>query len=156
MNRVSLWMARWIIAPSLALASFAGVAVLWALDREPPFTVLDVIPATAQAGTTVNLQIAVLRDVRRTCDATFTRSVYDGAGYRFDLEGLQQANAAAIRRVEKDTPGVLRLAVPVPSAARSGVGALVTSLEYTCNPLHRLWPIRMVTVIPFQIEAAQP
>ncbi len=156
MNRVSVWMARWIIAPIVVLIFFGTVALLWATDRAPPFAVIDVAPAVAHAGGTVNLRVDVRRDVRRTCDATFTRAVYDGAGYRFDLEGMQTANAAAIRRIEQLTPGAMRLSVPVPLAAMPGAGALVTSLEYTCNPLHQVWPIRVVTVIPFQIEAARP
>lgn len=50
-------------------------------------------------------------------------------------------------------PGKLRLAVVVPESSPPGLAHLFTTLEYYCNPLHKLaWPIEVTMELDFIVE----
>lgn len=151
MNRVNKFLHRLMIVPLLVLIAFVVEVVIWSVDRHPPFEVLATAPAMVAPGEIVDLVADVRRDTDRGCSARFTRHIYDGASSRHDLEGVQIINAEGIRDIERRTPGQLWVSVRVPSKATPGQASLVTNLDYTCNPLHGLWPIHVITEIPFTI-----
>ena len=151
MNKVNKFLHRLMVVPLLVLIAFVIELVIWSLDRHPPFEVLAAAPAMVAPGQTVNLVADVRRDTDRGCSARFTRHIYDGAGSRHDLEGVQIINSDGIIDIERRTPGQLHVSLRVPSSATPGGASLVTNLDYTCNPLHGLWPIHVVTEIPFTI-----
>jgi hypothetical protein len=128
----------------------AGIAA-WALDRHPPFDVLSSNPASVRRGEAVMLTAQTRRDVHRHCSATFARYLYLSNGHRIDLEGDQSISADQIEDLERRAPGRLLVVAVVPSWAPPGPAMLVTNLQYTCNPLHRLWPIPVTTTIPFEV-----
>lgn len=139
------------IAYALLLATVISVAV-FAADRDAPFAVLSVEPAFAKPGDVVMLRARVYRDSSRECSAVFSRYVFDASGARHDdPSSPASASAAMIEGMEKRSPGRLTLALTVPDKAAPGPATLVSSLEYRCNKIHRLWPIEVTTEMPFTV-----
>ena len=71
-------------------------------------------------------------------------------GSRFDL-GHSTASAEMIYGVERASPGVLRVSVLLPSVMPEGPATLQTVLDYSCNKVHALWPIKVTTEMPFRV-----
>jgi hypothetical protein len=151
MSKVNNWMQRLLLIPVFVLVAFAIELAIWAVDRAPPFEILSVDPAMAAPGQQVQLTARVRRDVDRYCSVTYTRHIYDGANFRHDLEGAQRMNVEAIRAMDARAPGMLHVALRVPADAVPGSAALVTTLDYECNPLHAAWPIHVVSEMQFTI-----
>jgi hypothetical protein len=151
MNKVNVWAHRLLLVPVFILIAFAVELTVWALDRDPPFEILSVEPAMVLPGNAVQLTATVRRDLDRNCSVTYTRHLYDGANYRHDLEGSQSLSGEAIRAMNIRSPNMLHVALRVPDNAAAGTAALVTALDYECNPLHSAWPIHVVTEMQFTI-----
>ena len=145
---------RWVWLPILiALAGCVQIAVWWA-DSAPPFAVLGLERLErVQPGHTVRISAYVLRDVKRGCAATMRRSVFDSGGYRYDIGGEIYFSAASIEAMEQRSPGRLTVAFDVPGGVLPGPAVLQSQLEYACNPLQVLWPIEVVTDLPFEVVA---
>lgn len=152
MRSINAWAHRLLIIPVLILVWFVAQLAIWTVDRRAPFEVLEVHPAAAAPGGYVSIVAKVRRDAGRKCGATYARYVYDGGGFRHDMEGVQRMNADAIVRMEKRTPGMLYLTMRVPESATPGRAVISTVLDYECNPVHSLWPIHVVAEFPFTIE----
>ena len=139
--RVASW---FIIVSSVA-------ALCWyAADREPPFALLHIPAATAQAGGKLRLVVDVRRDVSRECDADFSRYIFGSDGARRDLI-TSHASAAMIAGMELRYPGKLPIVVSVPDDLEPGPARFVTVLAYRCNKVHALWPIIVTMDIPFTV-----
>jgi hypothetical protein len=151
MNKVNNWLHRLLLVPVFVLIAFAVEITIWALDRRAPFEILSVEPAMAAPGQSITLSARVRRDIERDCSVTYTRHIYDGANFRHDLEGAQRMNVEAIRAMDARTPNMLHVALHVPVNAAPGGAALVTTLDYECNPLHAAWPIHVVSEMQFTI-----
>lgn len=151
MSKVNNWMHRLLVVPVIIIVLFWIELAIWALDRHPPFEILNVEPATVEPGQAVYLKAQVRRDVDRNCSVQYTRHIYDGANFRHDLEGVQRMNSEAIRTMDARAPGQLNLTIRVPSNAAPGNASLVTALDYECNPLHAMWPIHVVSEMRFTI-----
>lgn len=124
---------------------FAATLVWWAADRDAPFVMLEYRVAPAKAGTNTTVYAEVRRDLARNCSVNFSRAFYDSKGVRFDLtEGPQLMNRAALEAFDQRSPNILAFNVNIPLGARPGMGAIVTALDYQCNPVHQKWPISMV------------
>jgi hypothetical protein len=138
------WVPRTMILIAVAIVLFE------ASDRKPPFQVLSVEPASARPGDTVVITSRVWRDSSRNCSAHRSRSMFDAAMVRYDYPKAIFSDAA-IDRVERGTPGVLRVAVAIPLSAEPGPASVVSVTQYRCNRVHSLWPIDVTTVMPFTI-----
>lgn len=139
-----MWLFRTIIVAGL-------LAIVWyAMDREPPFAVVDSPQTFASPGGWLRVTADVRRDVKRNCEAEFTRYIFDSRATRYDL-GHAVASPQMISQMEKQSPGKLKVAVLVPAGAEPGPARLVTVLEYRCNKVHNFWPISVTTEIPFEI-----
>lgn len=149
-HRVDEWLVRLSWLPSLVLMCALILIVIQAADRKEPFHVLSVEPASARPGERVTIRAKVVRDTSRNCSATMARSVFDAAEVRFDYP-LHKVPDAVIDQMEKATPGQLAISIMIPHGAASGVAQLVSALEYRCNRVHAIWPIEVVTVMPFTV-----
>lgn len=138
------WMAQVTIIGSIAIIAY------YMLDREPPFAVLSVEPATARPGEYITITATVRRDVSRNCSAEFSRYVFDASRTRFDL-GTQVASAELVRSINERSPNELRISFLVPPAAAVGSAWVETVLQYHCNKVHRVWPIEVTTRMPFEV-----
>lgn len=134
----------------LILLLAALLVLYYAADREPPFAVLSSSHAEAAAGDYVTIHANVRRDADRNCNAEFWRYLYDSSGKRFDLDH-SQASAEAIRQMERRAPGLLSVAVRIPTAASPGPATLQTVLQYQCNRVHHWWPIEVTTDLPLTV-----
>ena len=148
--RIDAFLQRIVIVAQLTIFAALIVVMVQALDREPPFHLLSVEPAAAKPGETVRLRMAVTRDITRPCSASFSRYVVDSEATRYFLDA-SQASRKLIEAIELRTPGRLDVAFKVPDASAIGPATLITSLEYTCNKVHYLWPIEVTMTAPFEV-----
>ena len=129
----------------------AALAVAWfAMDRTPPFSMLSVIPTSARAGDWITIRGTVRRDIDRQCSADFSRFLFDSGFTRYDL-GSSTATAEMISGMENRAPGIVAITLKLPENISVGDAVLVSSLEYRCNKIHRLWPIEVTTEMPFRV-----
>jgi hypothetical protein len=123
---------------------FAGQIALWASDRDAPFVMLDYSAKPAKAGETTVIRAMVKRDLSRRCSVLFSRSFFDSKGTRFELtEGAQSMNSSSLTAMNQRTPDQLMVGITIPKAAAPGMGTVMTTLDYECNPLHQMYPIPM-------------
>jgi hypothetical protein len=132
------------------LIALGVAAIVLALDRRVPFSVVSVEPAYARPGQIVVIRATVHRDTKRECSAEFTRYVFDAARTRWYLDS-GQASPALIETLEERSPGHLAVAFRVPEDAAPGGGTLETVLDYRCNKVHYLWPVQVTTALPFTV-----
>jgi hypothetical protein len=154
MSKVTSFVKRfeWLwIAILLALALQVAV---WFADRRSPFSFSTYTSTSATPGNIVRIVVQVERDLDRECSAVFSRHLIDPAGVRYDLVAGQYMSADALRKMDALMPGELRLALFVPESSPAGLAHLFTSLQYSCNPVHRtIWPIEMTMEIDFIVDA---
>lgn len=143
-----------VISGLIVLIALAGLiqAAVWALDNQPPTRMLGAEVPPVFAGDTVIVTEKVERDKDRPCGARHTRILFDSIGTPFDIQGgAQTTNAAAREKRAALSPGKLTFTVKVPPEAASGPATIVTTMQYTCNPLHQLFPIEAVTIVNLEI-----
>jgi hypothetical protein len=126
------------------------VAAYWAADRAPPLLVVSTHAPPVARGSTALIEASVKRELRG-CSVSYSRSLTDAAGYRFEL-GSGAMNAQSIAALERDHPGKLLLGARVPERAAAGPAHFAVSLEYVCNPLQYLWPIPVRLLVPLDIH----
>ena len=137
------------VAQVIILAALLLVAY-YATDRNPPFAVLSVVPASARPGEYITIQATVRRDIDRKCSAEMSRYLYDASGARFDI-GQSLVSSGMIEHLERTSPSVLRVSVRVPESMSVGPANLQTVLAYKCNKTHNIWPIEVTTDLPFLV-----
>lgn len=137
---------------ALLLFFVGGQVLLWGLDRRVPFEMVGYTVNPALAGDTVIVRAQVRRDLARRCSVTYSRVFFDSAGSRFDLTtGAQMMNADALDDLNRRTPDSLVISVTVPPKAAPGKGALVTALDYVCNPVHQMYPVPMLLTMDVEV-----
>lgn len=135
----------------LFIGVVSGLIIYWAQDTKPPFKMKDfTVDSAAPVGGFVKITMFVDRDISRNCDVVVSRFVQDAKGYR-SYSASQSLSAADVVRLELTSPGVARVIVPIPLAAAPGLGTVGTTLQYTCNPVQRLFPIYLALSIPVEI-----
>jgi hypothetical protein len=141
-NRVITYMV--VLGALLCILAFGQLA-WWAADRDAPFVMLDYNEVSARAGESTVIKAVVKRDLSRRCSVLFSRSFIDSKGTRFELtDGSQSMNSASLTALNQRTPDQLNIGVRVPVDAAPGVGTVMTTLDYECNPIHQIYPIPMV------------
>lgn len=142
----------WVAIGFIALCM--GIVYTWATDNEPPFRLKNfTIDSEARVGKAVRVTMYVERDMNRRCDVVISRFVQDSKGYRSYTDS-QALSSMDIERLEVSTPGVAKVNVGIPAAASPGLGTIGTALQYTCNPLHKFFPIYVTLAIPVEITEA--
>ena len=157
-RQMNEWVANFSHALMVLAALAVGSILLTALDRRPPFRLIPTDPVTIRAGSFVSLSVPVWRDKSRSCDATYSRYLFDARGYRVDL-GDAKASAETIRKLEAESPGRMLIKFPVPPIHSSkddggvvaGPGSVDADIEYVCWKGHYLWPISVRTSVPVVI-----
>ena len=129
----------------------AAVLAYWSVDRTPPFTLLSYSTEPVKRGGTALIKANVVRDVTRGCTVTYSRFLFDSRGFRYDLNEQQRMTAEAIKSLDKITPNVLSIAVPIPQDISVGRALFQSVLHYTCNPLQLIFPITVFMEVDFTI-----
>lgn len=143
------FMIRWSM---VAWLSAAFLLVPWVIDRQPPFSTLGAsyLPPI-YPGSPMRLVLEVRRDKSRSCAVTGSRWVQDRDGARFYLESLD-LSADAVSDLETSTPDQAIILFDVHRSAVKGPASYHADLQYVCNPLHHVWPIRVESLARFLIE----
>ena len=140
------------------IVCFVGLVIFYAMDREPPFEMLSVEPASAKAGEMVTIKMKVRRDISRNCDGDIDRWMIDSGGAELHI-GRVSRSAEAFKQLEQQTPGSWETKLLVPHVMRPGQGFFKADNRYYCNKTQKLmvgelgwlWAIRSTTVVPFTV-----
>ena len=151
MMAMTTWLRRsaWL-AWALLIASLMGLGWMMS-DTDPPFVMHGYAKGTVSPGQILRVDVSVTRDLTRRCSVTFSRHMFDSAGTRIDLVGTTQMTAQALEGLERENPGRLKMAVPIPSYVALGHARLVTPLSYVCNAWHGLRPIEITMEVDFEV-----
>lgn len=142
---------RWI--PTVVVVLACGQIVAWAMDRKSPFIVMDgYITPPAHPGGVLRINGKVKRDLSRDCDLEVTQWIEDSNGYRHYLSPVAM-RSESIRKLEEFSPGETHYAAPIPPTVHPGYAIYHAESRYSCNPVHELWPITILTRIPFEVVA---
>lgn len=145
LRRVFTWVSYMAFTVSVAPIILFSI---WGADRKPPMEVLawTVVPGVHRGGY-AQIDLKVHRDLKRHCSALVYRYFQDLSGRR-NYISPQRLSDEDLRQIERITPGESRVSVYIPANADIGPGSVVTTLEYECNPLHRVWPLLVHIEIP--------
>jgi hypothetical protein len=128
----------------------------WGTDNVAPFELLattTVVPGPP--GGEVLFESAVRRDLHRECSVRYSRHIVDSRGFRHDFEmEPRYLSADGLRRMDKDMGQRLKIVVNIPKAAAVGPAIYAAELNYVCNPLHTLFPLRVTMAMPFDVLPA--
>jgi hypothetical protein len=145
-----LYRLRWFATAMLVVC--LGQIIVWAFDRAPPFQLVGyAVERPVVPGGPLRITLSVARDATRQCDLTITRYIVDGRGFRFYLPQVA-LDAHAISALDASNKESNRILVQMPDDAATGPALYGNSLSYACNPIHRLWPIRLGYEIPFLVS----
>jgi len=126
--------------------------VWWAFDREPPFHMISATTNTPRPGEILEVRAVVRRDLDRDCSVTFSRYLFDAAGFRHESTGPQIMTPYALKAMDAMAPGKLNVRMRVPTEFPVGKGTFTTVLVYRCNPLQDLFrPIELEMNVPFEV-----
>jgi hypothetical protein len=151
MARLTLALQRFNWLPNIVLVFAICMLAYWASDRREVFELKNFIWTVGPRGGVAFLDGQADRNLDRHCEVYYSRYMFDSRGYRWDLTGVLHMSAEAVEQMDREAPGRLRLTVPIPEGASTGPAKVVTMLTYTCNPIHRIWPVNQVLVIPITI-----
>lgn len=131
-----------------------AVFCMWSVDRKPPFELVSYNDITVVPGSSLVAHEVVRRDVERNCSVSFARYTMDSRKVKGNESPTTFMNARAITNLSL-TMGLdhLDITYPISDDMPVGQASLITVLDYRCNPLHMIWPIQVVTVVPFNVIA---
>lgn len=142
-----IWLWRAILVVCLLQVAW------WAADREPPFRLISAVTNSPEPGGVLHVTALVHRDLERDCSVTFSRYLFDAAGFRHDSIGPQLMTPYALRTMDAMAPGQLNIRMRIPEEFPPGKGTINTVLEYRCNPLQDVMrPIQVEMNIPFEVK----
>ena len=126
-----------VLALSVVLVILSPV-IWWTVDRTPPVKFIEygIFPPTVKAGGTIYRVIKVER--LRLCETDPDTVIIDGARVKWVYEEAPLLVAGHLGFDEYKRP------VVVPLQASPGPSEMRTSATYICNPIHRIWPIKVV------------
>lgn len=141
---------RWLWRAILVLCLLQ--VAWWLVDRVPPFRLIEATTNTPRPGEMLIVEARVHRDLKRDCSVTFSRYLFDSAGFRHESIGPQLMTPYALRTMDAMAPGQLNIRMQIPEGFPPGRGTVNTVLEYRCNPLQDLVrPIQVEMNIPFEV-----
>ena len=140
----------------LGLALCVAMVVIFATDRTSPFELVYYSAPAVRAGEMLKIDAVVKRDLERECEVTYNRSMVDRKGARFWESPPSRANSERIREIDVRTRNELHVEVQMPYWAPVGKVSYITSLDYECNPLHRIWPIQTIMKIETEVLPPEP
>lgn len=145
-----IWRREWL--GWLITLPMLWVLYGWATDRTPPLMVANAVATPARAGEETLVTGSAIRDLGRGCSAQRSRAFLDSRGVRHDYGTAAIVSNAALReeaRIMGDSE--VRSSVVLPEAAAPGVGMMILSIDYRCNPLHYIVPINYTLMVPVEV-----
>lgn len=149
---------RWIAAVGLMIGAVLMLPALSMIyDREPPVVVLSVEADLDEVPQGGQLIVRYTVERLRDCSQTTERTLWDGEGeqYRLDSSSRQSTGPLGVQSY--------RRVVPIPASAAAGLSRYRVVISYECNPMHRIWPIKLVVadivfwiVVPPELPPPKP
>lgn len=131
---------RWLAVATGIVAISAAVVTVWAFDRALPSEFVGVKSVKQLDPTTLIVVQAVER--KRLCETWVPlRYLESPHGSRLYLETVRLSRAE-MERIQRESPNEVSLLLTLPQTHASGEWSYNISLEFVCNPLHELFPIR--------------
>lgn len=152
--KTSNWAYRMLWVPATIILVASLQSVIWAFDRDPPFLVKAAgITPPSYPGGPLLVQGDVERDISRDCNLETHHWIEDSRGYRHYLP-VVVIPAESIRRLEQEiSPGRTAFSAVIPLTITLGKAVYHAENRYICNPVHLIWPISVITRIPFEVTA---
>jgi hypothetical protein len=125
--------------PILMVAAWVSDTIgSWAVDRDPPTTVVnrEVVTPILRPGEDLQIKFTMLR--HRRCEIRSDRQIIDSKGVQFLLDPIIVINPP----VDLGMTTPFTLAVPTPSNMAAGRAQFQYAATWVCNPIHRVFPIR--------------
>lgn len=146
------WLQRlsWIPVSVIIVATF--MSAIWVSDRKPPFVVKTsvVVPPSVPGGPLL-VEGDVERDIGRDCNLETHHWIEDSRGYRHYLPEVIIPSESIRRLEESISPGRTKFSAQIPSTISLGKAIYHAENRYVCNPMHVVWPISVITRIPFEV-----
>jgi len=117
-----------------------GALGFWTADRKPPVEVLatDLITKEVAPGGELLVKRTVSRD--RQCATKVDRIFVDSQGFRYVLDNQSFSIFGPLGTDSYVT------STPVPMQMAKGPAKYYAAVEYNCNPVQAVWPIRRSSV----------
>jgi hypothetical protein len=133
--------------------ALAALTAIWASDRSSPTETISVTvrPPQIAAGATGDVLYTYQRF--RLCTRHSTRYVVDPSGRQFQVS--VQDSPPYVGRI-RNQPNTFIQPFRVPIAAAPGDAQYRVEITDICNPLQRLWPLKKVIEVPFEILPKPP
>lgn len=130
-----------------------GVFLLYVSDRAPPITVngYSLSEPSYYVGEPLQIDWNLDRDITRYCDLTIYAEVIDSENNKWVYEP-KYVPAEILQMRDDVSPKVSKVVRQIPYNLSSGIAHYNVVLEYECNPVHQVWPIRVPLSAQFVIE----
>jgi hypothetical protein len=139
----------WRALALVLIGCLSGVLGLWISDRDPPVTQVrerEVLTPIVEPGGKLLVRFHLLR--KRTCETYIERFLYDGADVRSVLPD-QSFKSPPVN----PGPEMYVSRIDIPEDASPGYAKYRWSTTFTCNPVHRFFPIvSPINELTFQIS----
>jgi hypothetical protein len=135
---------RWRWVPLLLIVGMLFQCSIWAIDREPPFSVTSYTVQPVHVGGVLVVNADVRRDLDRECYVDLSSQIVDSVGVRWELGIMQSVTPDGVRELSAKSPGKLIRKINLPPGMSPGPASLLSSMIYRCNMLHDL--VRPITV----------
>ena len=137
-----------VLAFTVVAVVFAPL-IWWIADRTPPVRFIEygIFPSTVKPGETIYRIIKVER--LRLCETDPDTVIIDGAKVRWNFEEPSLISPGNLGIDEYKRP------VAIPLQASPGPAEMRTSATYICNPIHQIWPIKIIGK-PLRFNIAAP
>ena len=136
----------WLI---LALSALGGVYL--SNDNTPPFVLRGYTVFNAPAGHVAFINGNAARDLKRDCSVKFSRFLMDSQRIRHEISSESTMSAEALRAMDREMGGALRLSIRIPPDAATGPASLMTVLRYRCNAIQEFWPIDVLLEMQLEV-----
>lgn len=138
----------WIALVILALC--APVLLYWGFDRDRPTKFVGLKSVTKMDDRTYVLVQSVARS--RACDTDIpVRYVESPVGARLYLQPVSLSREE-MARLMHESPEEVRMIIGLPAAHLPGDWTYHINLEFVCNPVHVIFPIRDRYSFKFQVQ----
>lgn len=135
---------RVMFSVSVLLAVILAPITYWALDNQRPYA-FDASKSVIIPNVAIGNDQMIVKwwvHVYRQCDGIITRELFDPqTQVILAVYDQQRASLSAVAR----GPGTLNKTFLLPRQIQTGRIGYRSRLEYYCNPLQRIWPIRYQT-----------
>ena len=133
----------------MALSAVGGGYL--SMDNTAPFVLRGYTVFNAPAGQVAFINGNTSRDLKRDCSVSFSRFLMDSQRIRHEIASDSHMTAEALRAMDREMGGALRLSIRIPPDAATGPAKLMTVLRYRCNAVQEFFPINVLLEMQMEV-----